>query len=43
MICTRVIKVGGGAMRSLLDGSVRNSVFEALLRGYEPVLVNRSV
>jgi len=25
-----------------LRGSVRNSVFEALLRGYEPVLVNRS-
>ena len=24
------------------NGSVRNSVFEALLRGYEPVLVNRS-
>lgn len=25
-----------------LTGSVRNSVFEALLRGYEPVLVNQS-
>jgi hypothetical protein len=24
------------------SGSVRNSVFEALLRGYEPALVNRS-